>query len=216
MDFFVKFKKPLEIREDDELTEDNILKLQYDIISKWKNDSETWFLTKGPPILGILGAVSGIYIHNHYRKKLKLGNFGRATSYLPIVVLPALVAPVVHKVAIQTALLLSNYKCPVCLQVRGGLLQTAVAGIYPAMLAPLACFMYANRHFTYRIPSITQQPREILTLWAKLTRPIAGPLIGIFLANYFAAMYLTNREIQDFHLIMVKLDKSTSLLEERS
>uniref|UniRef100_A0A1B0CK29 Putative conserved plasma membrane protein n=1 Tax=Lutzomyia longipalpis TaxID=7200 RepID=A0A1B0CK29_LUTLO len=215
MDFFVKIKKPFNPDEEETNSDENILKWQYDIISRWKNTTETLFLTKGPPSLGILGALSGIYIHNHYRTKLKLGSYGRATSYLPIVVLPALVAPLVHKMVVQTRILLSDYDCPVCLEVRGGLVHTSLAVIYPGLLAPLASFMYANRHFTYRIPSVTESPREVFKLWAKLTRPIATPLIGLLLANYFAAMYVTYAQIRDFHTIMMTVDKQISRLEEK-
>ncbi|GAB0098790.1 uncharacterized protein DMENIID0001_145930 [Sergentomyia squamirostris] len=216
MDFFLKIqeKKKRKIHEeDDDFSKEKILRLQYDIIDKWKDTSETFYLTKGPPNLGILGALSGIFVHNHYRKKLKLGTYGRATSYLPIVVLPAIVAPMVHKMVFQAKILLGEYKCSLCVQMKAGLTQAALAVVYPGVLAPFASFMYATRHFTYRLPSITQNPREVFTLWSKLSKPIVKPVIGLLLANYFAAQFLTYKELKDFHSIMTKLDQRTTALE---
>ncbi|XP_059616778.1 transmembrane protein 126A [Phlebotomus argentipes] len=213
MDLLVKFKFPREEYDDRELTEQKMLALQYEIINDWKKKKETDYLINGPPALGIVGALCGIYVNSYYRRKLKLRSFGRGTSYLPIVVLPALVAPVVHKVMIQSHLLLRQYDCPVCIQIRAGLLQAAVAGVYPAILAPLASFMFATRHFTYKLPSITQSPMEVFQLWKKLTRPIALPLLGICFGNYLFGMYITSRQIEDFHSIMIQVDKATSRLE---
>jgi ABC-type sugar transport system permease subunit len=47
-------------------------------------------------LLAAGGGLSGIYINRHYRTKLKLGNFARISTYIPIVALPAMVSAVFH------------------------------------------------------------------------------------------------------------------------
>lgn len=59
---------------------------------------ERWSLKYGAGILGSLSAVTGMFINHHYRGKLRLGTFGTFSTYLPIVVLPAMVSTLYHKV----------------------------------------------------------------------------------------------------------------------
>jgi transmembrane protein 126A len=56
--------------------------------------------------------------------------------------------------------------------------------------------MYATRHFTYRLPSITAQPKEVFNLWWKFTKS-AKTMGGVLLAvNMFAAMFVTATEMK--------------------
>lgn len=95
--------------------------------------------------MGAFGAVSGIIINNHYRNKLKLGNYGRLSSYLPIVVLPAIGSSIVHTTFIQPEFMLNKQPCAICTQIKGGLVQASLAVAYPMVLAPLASFMVRAR-----------------------------------------------------------------------
>lgn len=54
-------------------------------------------LRYGTSLLGSLSAVSAFVINNHFRRKLKLGNYGRFASYLPIVALPSMITIIFHK-----------------------------------------------------------------------------------------------------------------------
>lgn len=59
---------------------------------------QRWSLKYGAGALGSLSAVTGVLINHHYRVKLRLGAFGAFSSYLPIVVLPALASTLYHRV----------------------------------------------------------------------------------------------------------------------
>lgn len=95
----------------------------------------------GPGILGALGAVTGVFVNNHYRTRLRLGKFGYVSSYIPIVVLPAIMASVFHRTFIQTRVLLPKEECPLCLQLRAAAMQAFFGTVYPSILAPLASYM---------------------------------------------------------------------------
>lgn len=85
--------------------------------------------------------MSSVYINSHYRGKLKLGTFGRLSSYIPTVVLPALMTTFFHKAFIVPHVVLAGQQCPVCIQTRAGLLHAAFSTAYPMLLAPMSAFM---------------------------------------------------------------------------
>lgn len=69
--------------------------------------------------------------------------------------------------------------------------------MYPFLLAPLASFMYATRHFTYRLPSITTQTKDVFKLWFKFTKS-AGTMASVLLAvNMLGAMIVTAKEMHE-------------------
>ena len=162
-------------------------------------------LRVGPGILGSLSVVSGLLINNHFRTKLKLGSYGRFSTYLPIVVIPAIMTTVFHKVLVQSDIILRKYDCPVCLQTRAAVIQCGFGVVYPLILGPLASFMFATRHFTYRLPSIIEQPKEIIKLWYKFTKSASSTGSILLFANLMAAMFITYREINEHHKISLEL-----------
>lgn len=68
------------------------------VIKGWKPQMQIWALSKGKQILSTAAGVGGIYILSIYRKKLRLGHFGQATSYLPMAGFAILLTNVYHHV----------------------------------------------------------------------------------------------------------------------
>lgn len=91
--------------------------------------------------MAVCAAMGGIYINNHYRTKLRLGTYGRVTSYLPIVALPAITTTLIHSLIVQPDFMLQKERCAMCIQLKGGLIHASLAVVYPMVLAPLASFM---------------------------------------------------------------------------
>ncbi|XP_030377089.1 uncharacterized protein LOC115625983 [Scaptodrosophila lebanonensis] len=198
------------------ITEDQALRYQWKIITAWDKMSDVWSLRYTPGIISALAAASGAYINNHYRTKLRLGSSGRFSSYLPIVVVPAMFTMLTHKFFIQRPILVNPLsECPVCIQVRAAAFQTALGVVYPSILAPLAAFMFATRHYTYRLPSITESPMEVFQLWRKFTRPIVPVLGSIIALQALLTMYLTGKqETQNFNL-MLRMKEIEREIEEQ-
>lgn len=179
-----------------------------------------------------MGAFSALFINHHFRNKLKLGNYGRMSSYLSVVAIPACVSTLFHTTVssyntlktcltsifqfIQSHVILRLYDCPTCLQTRAAFFQAGTAVFYPFLLAPLAAFMFATRHFTYRLPSITSQPKEVFKLYLKFTRS-AGSLTGILLGvNMLGAMYITSRQMMEHANINFQLEEFEKKIESGS
>lgn len=68
------------------------------VIRGWKPQMQIWALSKGKQILSAAAGLGGIFILSIYRKKLRLGHFGQATSYIPIAAFPILLTSVYHHV----------------------------------------------------------------------------------------------------------------------
>lgn len=67
------------------------------VVDTWENKSEIWALAYGGKILGVAGALSGMYGNMYFRKKLRLKEFGFFTTYLPNMALPFLITSAFHE-----------------------------------------------------------------------------------------------------------------------
>lgn len=130
--------------------------------------------------------------------------------------MPKLIAELSSLQFIQSHVILRLYDCPTCIQTRSAFMQAGSAVAYPFLLAPAAAFMFATRHFTYRLPSITSQPKEVFKLYLKFTRS-AGSMTGILLGvNMLAAMYITSREMKEHANINFQLEEFDKKVESGS
>lgn len=180
----------------------------------------------GPGVLGGLGAATGMYVNSHYRNRLRLGKFGFIGSFIPIAVLPAIMTTLYNRAFIQPRILLQKDDCPLCLQLRAATMQGALGVVYPTILAPFAAYMvkaemlnfivnrnleiwfvfkFAIRHFTYRLPSIIEEPKALLKIYAKMTRPVLPTLAVVLGLNALVASFLTYRQQLAFAKLQVYL-----------
>ncbi|XP_022208129.1 uncharacterized protein LOC111064683 [Drosophila obscura] len=197
------------------ISEDQALKYQWKIITAWDKIGEVWSLRYTPGILSAVAAATGAYINNHYRTKLRLGSHGRLSSYMPIVVVPAIFTMLTHKFFIQRPILLDPLgECPICRQVRSAAFQTSLGIVYPTILAPFAAFMFATRCYTYRLPSITESPKEVFMLWRQITRPLVPSLATIIAFQAFLAMYLTYKQEKQNFSVMLRMKEIEYQLEQ--
>lgn len=187
-------------------------------------------LRAGAGVLAGISGVSAVVILNHFRRKLKLGLHGRVSSYLPVVAMPSALAALFHVTVsyfldylnlilndlfqfVERSLVLKKYDCPLCLQSRAAFLQTGVGFVYPFLLAPMASFMFATRHFTVRLPYITEQPKEWLKLWIKLTRSAKHLAPYILLANIIGAVGITSLEFHEFEKLQLHFEEHERKVE---
>lgn len=186
------------------LNEQEALARQWRLVMNWSPKSDVWPFRYGMGCLAAASALSGIYINAYYRNKLHLQNFGRVSTYLPIVALPTIVSLFFHQQFITNDILLEKTLCPVCVQVRSGALQVFFGTLYPTLLAPLSSFMYATRHYTYHMPPMNA-PTEHIKLWLKLTRPVGYTLLLTGFAQIVVAMGITHFEANSYFRIQAKL-----------
>lgn len=209
-------KKVSEIPEDAvRLSEEDAIQYFLNLVKEWDNQSEVWPIVYTPGLLGASTVFSGFYMNNHYRRVLKLGSYGRLSSYLPAVALPAIMTTIFHSTLVLPDVVLRKEPCPVCIQTRAALLQGVFAVAYPMLLCPLSSFMFATRHFTYRLPSITEKPKEVLKLYRKLSGPIMTPITLMLAFNVALAIFLTGKEFETVYKINIRLLEIERQMEDQ-
>jgi len=168
-------------------------------VSEWDDWTEVKFLRHGGDALGAVGGATGFYFNRYYRQKLKLGNYGFLSTYLPIIVLPAFMTVAYHKTFIVPEVYSWHpTKCLTCLQAKAAGFQAFLGTIQPAILAPLSSFMFATRHFTYRIPYPFSKPKEFIRFYIKLTRPLVSAMAIACGLHFITASAITYLELQEF------------------
>ncbi|EAA12082.4 uncharacterized protein LOC120905897 [Anopheles arabiensis] len=208
-------KKASEIPKDAvRLSEEEAVQYFLKLVQNWENRSEVWPIIYTPGVLGAGTVFTGFYINNYYRRVLKLGSYGRLSSYLPAVALPAIMATFFHTTFVLPDIVLNKEPCPVCLQTRAALLQTGFGVAYPMLLVPLSSFMFATRHFTYRLPSIVEKPKEVLKLYRKLSGPIMLPITLMLAFSTALAIFLTGKEYETVYKVNIRLLQLERQLED--
>uniref|UniRef100_A0A182VSN3 Transmembrane protein 126A n=1 Tax=Anopheles minimus TaxID=112268 RepID=A0A182VSN3_9DIPT len=181
-------KKVSEIPEDAvRLSEEDAIQYFLNLVKNWENKSEVWPIVYTPGILGAGTVFSGYYINNYYRRVLKLGNYGRFSSYLPAVALPAIMATVFHSAFVLPDVVLRKEPCP-----------------------------FATRHFTYRLPSIIEKPKEVFKIYRKLSGPIMLPITMMLAFNVALTIFLTGKEFETVYKINFRLLEIERQMEQEA
>ncbi|TMW43717.1 hypothetical protein DOY81_011202 [Sarcophaga bullata] len=108
-------------------------------------------------------------------------------------------------------------ECPTCgVRLESGLRfrNRVWCGIYPTNVGPFAACMFATRHFTYRLPSITEKPLEVFQLIKKFTKPIMPVLGSILIGQSLVTIYLTYKEQEQNLKVLMKMKKFEQQVEQ--
>ena len=79
------------------LRKDQVSEFYTIVVETWEKKSEIWALAYGGKILGVAGAISGMYGNAYFRRKLRLQKYGFFSTYLPNMALPFLIASTFHE-----------------------------------------------------------------------------------------------------------------------
>ncbi|XP_023220519.1 uncharacterized protein LOC111622388 isoform X2 [Centruroides sculpturatus] len=195
------------------LTEKEALKTQLDLLYNWKNKSEIWPFEFGHFVLAAAAGLGGLGFNFFYRQKLNLGSLARASTYMPAVALPAIIAPMCHSIFISSDVVIQKSSCALCVEIRSSVLQGVCGVIYPMLLVPISSFHYANKYYTYAIPPMKTNFKDIIKLWWKLTKPVVFPhSVLLFMFQAAISTYITRKEAEVIQKINDSKSSSVELL----
>ncbi|XP_050719338.1 transmembrane protein 126A-like [Eriocheir sinensis] len=197
------------LREDD----NSIVSESLDMVMNWKPVSDVFALKNFMYASAFTNGGSAVYINAHFRKVLKLKNHAFMASLIPVVLTPALVGGLLHHQFVQRPMLLQTFKCPVCIEMRGGLVQFFSGIVYPMMLAPLAGFQFAARLYTYPVPD-ARKPLSVVKEIAKITRPFLSKLYILAGINIIAGVAWTHWEFHNLYTVAAKMAQMEEELKE--
>ncbi|XP_067008174.1 uncharacterized protein [Anabrus simplex] len=197
------------------IAEKEAVTYQWKLINDWTPVKDVWPFKFGVGILGGSSVLSAVYINNHYRKKLKLHNFGKFSSFIPSVVLPVVMSSIFHTQFITNDIIIGKTLCPVCVELRAAGIQSLFSTVYPCIMAPFAAASFATRYYTYKVPSLLHNPKAALQLWMKFTRPIGNTLFGMCVLQAIVAMTVTYYEAKAHFKIQNELIRQEHEYEQQ-
>lgn len=102
-------------------------------------------------------------------------------------------------------------QCASCLQVKSAALQLAGGVLQPLILAPISSFIFASRHFTFRMPLPFTEPLNFAKFYLKLSRPLAFPIAVICGLHVLTSFAVTHLELSDLRAAQLKMMKDVPL-----
>ncbi|XP_063863666.1 uncharacterized protein LOC135102393 isoform X2 [Scylla paramamosain] len=184
-----------------------------DLIMTWKPASDVFALKHFMFASAFLSTGSATYINAYYRKVVKLRNQAFMSSLLPVIIAPSLLGGMLHHQFVHRPLILETFKCPVCVELRGGMVQLFCGFVYPLMLAPLAAMQFAARLFTYPVPD-AKKPLLLLMEIHKITKPILPKFYILAALQFIGGMAWTHWELHNLYTVLGKLGKMEEALED--
>lgn len=108
---------------------------------------------------------------------------------------------------IQNEIFLNPMGCPLCTQTHAMVLQLGVGVVQPFILASASTLIFATRHFTYRFPQITSDPKGFLKFYIKISRQMAFPMMINFALQALLVQFITYKEREHFFLMQREMSK---------
>ncbi|RXG67847.1 hypothetical protein Avbf_05145 [Armadillidium vulgare] len=177
----------------------------YNFMHEWKPEKDVIGIKYAPLAISSTIASSSGYINHFFRKAVKLGGKGFTSSFLPNVVIPSLLGTAAHIFLVTKPILITERGCPVCMEVRSGLVSLCAGLIYPCLLIPFNVFLNANRYLTYYIPPITREPLECLnTARTILFKPHLPRILILASFQFFVGMSVAHLQMSDVTTVFEK------------
>ncbi|XP_064615381.1 uncharacterized protein LOC135479467 [Liolophura sinensis] len=180
------------------LDRQEVLKVQWTTIRNWKPRSEMWPFIHGASLLASFSALSGAVCNMYFREKFNVQKFGRASTFVPIIVIPAALSMITHQLWVSNTILVDEFSCPLCGQVRAGTIQAILGAVYPCTLAAPLAIVLARRNWTYPVPTITEH-RQVLSMLSKTGRPFQLPFLVIFMGQFVMGMAMAKQQQRVFN-----------------
>ncbi|XP_050465916.1 uncharacterized protein LOC126859050 [Cataglyphis hispanica] len=174
---------------------------QAELIRNWEPQSDVWSLIFGRPILSGAAALTGVYINQRFRRKLKLRNYGLLPTITGLVAGPTIATSLLYSQFVLNKLLLLEVPCPLCLESRSILLQTCTGLFFPLILVPFANFSIAANSGLHNIPHITDL-KGMFRVISSAYQPMIPILATIFTLHALLAGFITHSQIKSFLYVL--------------
>ncbi|XP_029158203.1 uncharacterized protein LOC114930562 [Nylanderia fulva] len=186
------------------LTKMEALSNQLELIKTWNPRSEVWSLLFGRAILTSAASLTGFYINQRFRRKLKFRNFGVFPTMAGVTTGPAVATTLLYTEIILNKMLLLEISCPICLESRSILLQASTGLLLPLILVPFANFSIGARSGMHNIPHITDV-KGIFRIISSVYKPMIPVIATIFTFHALLAGFITHSQIKSFlHILDVQ------------
>ena len=137
--------------------------------------------------------LSGALVNDYLRQLFFLRSYGRMSTFIPITIIPPILAMMSNQYIVGTRMLADQEQCPVCTELTSAGIQTVVSVGQTWCMGFLSCCYMAKLANTYTVPKITQY-RKLFKLFKKMTHKGSNRLIGLTAFNVLVASVVTMYE----------------------
>ncbi|XP_014469972.1 PREDICTED: uncharacterized protein LOC106741983 [Dinoponera quadriceps] len=173
---------------------------QSSFVYTWKNQNEVWPLVHGTGILSLAASLGGAYVNFIFRRKLKVHNIGILPSMMAITGPSFLLTTLSRSLAIDNKLLLLELPCPLCLELRGAIIQAAFGYFTPFITVPIITFIVVGSR-AYNIP-YPNEGRKILTIAGSVYQHLIPKLSSTLILQAMIGGFITYLQIKSYLRIL--------------
>ncbi|XP_054001263.1 transmembrane protein 126A [Hylaeus anthracinus] len=204
----IRDKSKLNDGDLEEIPRDEALMYQKYLVKEWEPRSEVWPLKYGSAILGALTGFSSVMINSMFRNKLKLHGNGRLFTAISAAVWPGTIVGSLQETIIRDPILLYEYHCPLCFELKSSLLVNVAGLLFPLIVMPTINLAIAG-NLGLRIPYITEY-RELGKFWWSVVKPGVKHIALLITCNTITASCITYKQIlsaENLGSILLQIEK---------
>ncbi|XP_077987928.1 transmembrane protein 126A-like [Glandiceps talaboti] len=172
------------------LTKSEVLTLQWKAISSLPN-KQGWPFHTGVLALALNSSFTGLVALSFFRRMMKV-RMAYAVSSLPMVIIPFVGTAMTWQAFVCTPLLLGKLNCPICVQLRGGLMNSFFGFVYPTVLAGALVSALAARYETVEMP-YKKGIVGLYKFYSKMGRHMKSRLVTIALYQFVLGYYVATK-----------------------
>lgn len=191
------------------ISKQKAMDMQLDALSNWIPKRDVFFFKFGPALLSATSIISSTLIMQHYRNKLKLLSIGKAITFIPGVVFPALMIPPLYVKGVAQPIVFQDH-CPVCIQMRSVTIQSMISISYPILVNSVGALLLANTYGTARIPEFSffsiKKITDLLSFWTKISKRLVSNLPMHFLLQFVMAIFVTEMTAKEVFKVQAQLE----------
>ncbi|KAK6628324.1 hypothetical protein RUM43_002136 [Polyplax serrata] len=178
-----------------------------------------FFLRYGKYVAAAAVAVSSLTITRHFARYMKITYFPHYMMYPTVAALPTYLTCFKFDREVTHNVLLMKITCPMCMQLKYLLRQSAYSIFYPTFSAVCLSSLIALQNSAVNFPLYGSQPKEFFKYTLKIIQAgsMRYQLLGAF--NIFTAFmlpYLQNLELQNINNILSEKQHKSALRQHIS
>lgn len=169
-----------------------------------------WPLTAGLTAVSLNSAMVGLICNSYFRRMCMLRGKGIILSMLPLVGACGVTSQAVWQVSIVNPLVSGKLLgCPLCAELRGGLVNFSLGALYPLILAAPINGAMAVMYRTIEVPLFSKKatPQEFLQFWVKKLRYFKVQFATIAVFQTLIGMYLAGKQFEVITLLQKPTEK---------